>query len=170
MTQFKAILQKFDKQGEKTGWTYILIDADIAAQIKPNNKKSFRVKGRIDGLPIKAVSLLPMGEGDFIMPINADLRRKLKKQKNDTVLVDMVEDKAPVELDADLMACLEDDKKANAFFESLPGSHRNYFSKWIQSAKTPETKAKRIAMSLNAFQNKMGYPEMMRANKAKKDL
>jgi hypothetical protein len=44
----------------------------------------------------------------------------------------------------------------------LPGSHRNYFSKWIDSAKTDATKTKRIAMAVNALSKKWGYPEMMR--------
>ena len=32
--------------GEKTGWSYIEIPAAIAQQLKPNYKKSFRVKGK----------------------------------------------------------------------------------------------------------------------------
>ena len=34
-------------------------------------------------------------------------------------------------------------------------------SKWIASAKTEETKAKRIVMSVNALSKQMGYPEMI---------
>lgn len=166
---FKATLHKFDKKGEKTSWTFIDIGEEIISRVKPGYKKSFRIKGRIDDYVFKAVSLLPMGEGDFIMPVNGDVRRKIGKKEGDTVLVEISEDKAPVKLSADLLACLEEDKKASAFFESLPGSHRNYFSKWIESAKTPETKAKRIAQAVTAFQNKQGYAEMMRVNKTRKD-
>ena len=39
MVHFITTILKFDKQGEKTGWTYIEIPADIAEQLKPNNKK-----------------------------------------------------------------------------------------------------------------------------------
>jgi hypothetical protein len=45
MIKFTATLLKFDKQGEKTGWTYIEIPADLAQKLKPGNKKIFRVKG-----------------------------------------------------------------------------------------------------------------------------
>ena len=38
MIKFTATILKFNEQGEKTGWTYIEIPADIAQQIKPNNK------------------------------------------------------------------------------------------------------------------------------------
>ncbi|HVF97457.1 MAG TPA: YdeI/OmpD-associated family protein, partial [Flavisolibacter sp.] len=53
-------------------------------------------------------------------------------------------------------------------FESLTKGHRLYFSKWIESAKTEPTKAKRIAMAVNALAKGWGYPEMMRANKKEK--
>lgn len=42
--QFTTTIHKFDKQGEKTGWTYFEIPADLAQKLKPGNKKSFRVK------------------------------------------------------------------------------------------------------------------------------
>ena len=54
-------------------------------------------------------------------------------------------------------------------FNSLAGSHRNYFSKWIDSAKTEETKAKRIAMAVSALSRNLSYPEMMREHKANQD-
>ena len=41
MIRYTTSLLKFDKQGEKTGWTYIVIPADIAQQINPGIKKSF---------------------------------------------------------------------------------------------------------------------------------
>ena len=51
------------------------------------------------------------------------------------------------------------------FFKTLSGSHQRYFSKWIDSARTEQTKSKRIAQSVNALAKKKGYPEMMRALK-----
>ena len=75
MINFKALLQKFGRKGEKTGWTYIDIPKKIADKIKPGGKKSFRVKGKIDDLPIKATALTPMGEGNFILAINAQIRK-----------------------------------------------------------------------------------------------
>ena len=40
MVEFTATLEKFGKKGEKTGWTYIEIPADVAQEIKPGNKKT----------------------------------------------------------------------------------------------------------------------------------
>ena len=169
MIKFTATLQKFKEQGEKTGWTYIDIPSEIADKVKPNYKKSFRIKGTIDNYAFKGASILPMGEGDFILPINATIRKNIKKfLKGEKIVLQIEEDKAPVKLSADLLACLEDETKAKAFFFKLPKSHQNYYSKWIESAKTDATKAKRIAMSINGFNQHMNYPEMMRANKENK--
>ena len=168
MVGFKATLMKFDKQGEKTGWTYILIPARIAEKIKPANKKSFRIKGRIDEFRIKSVALLPMGGGDFIMPVNATIRKAIKKNKGATVIVEMEEDKAKPVLSVALLACLEDEPEGKSYFQKLPPSHQQYYSKWIEAAKTDATKTKRIAMCMYAFVNKLTYPQMMQLQK--KDL
>ena len=63
MVKFTTAILKFDKKGEKTGWTYIVISADIARKLKPGNKKSFRVKGKLDHYSFAKTALLPMGEG-----------------------------------------------------------------------------------------------------------
>ena len=50
MIQFKAIIKKFNEQGEKTGWSYIEVPEEVASKIKPGYKKSFRVKLFIEKL------------------------------------------------------------------------------------------------------------------------
>ena len=86
---FTTTILRFASQGEKTGWSYIEIPAKIAEQIKPGVKKSFRVKGTIDDHVIKWVALLPMGEGHFILPINAAMRKGTGKRKGDKVKVSL---------------------------------------------------------------------------------
>jgi len=48
----------------------------------------------------------------------------------------------------DLMAALKKNKKARATFEGLPPGHRREYADWINEAKRPETRAKRIATTL----------------------
>ena len=81
MIQITATIHRFEKQGEKTGWSYIEIPADLAQELVPGNKKSFRVKGMLDQFKISGVSLIPMGDGNFIMPINAAMRKGTGKRK-----------------------------------------------------------------------------------------
>jgi len=170
MVKFTTTILKFNEQGEKTGWTYIEIPADIAQQIKPNNKKSFRVKGKLDNYAIKSIALLPMGNGNFIMPLNAAMRKATGKRKGAMLSVNIEEDKTPLKLNEDFLACLNDEPAALKHFNSLAGSHRNYFSKWIDSAKIEQTKTKRIAMAVSALARGLGYPEMMREDKAKRSF
>ena len=171
MVEYTTTLLKFDKQGEKTGWTYIEISSDIAQQLKPNNKKSFRVKGKLDNYTIQAVALLPMGEGNFIMPINGAMRKSIGKRHGAQLKIQLLVDNKPIQLSKDFMACLADEPKALAFFHKIPKSVQNYFSKWIESAKTEPTKAKRIVKAVNALAKSQSFPEMIREfQNQKKDL
>ncbi len=165
MIKFSTPILKFAKQGEKTGWSYIEISAKRAAQLKPGTKVSFSVKGSLDNYILKQTALLPMGNGGFILPFNASMRKATGKKAGDSILVAMELDGSKFILSPDLIVCLKDEPASMKFFKSLTGSHQKYFSKWIESAKTSETKAKRIAMALIAFSKKQGYPEMMRENK-----
>ena len=169
MIRFNTTLLKFDRQGEKTGWTYIKIPAALAAQLYPVNKKSFRVTGKLDHHVIKGVALLPMGEGDFIMAINAAMRKGIGKRKGATVNVQLSVDKAPYQLNKELMECMADEPASLGFFKTLPLAHQHYFSKWVESAKTENTKASRIAQAVSALARKWGFPEMLRAKKNEKD-
>jgi hypothetical protein len=171
MVQFTTTILQFAEQGEKTGWTYIRITAAQAQRLKPGNKKSFRVKGRLDDHPIKKVALLPMGEGDFIMALNATMRKAIRKQKGASLKVQLEVDNAKIEPPADLLECLGDEPEAIAYFRQLPKSHQNYFGNWVRSAKTDATRAKRIARVVTAMVKKQTYGEMIRsAQQDKLDL
>lgn len=163
MVQFTATIHRFGKQGEKTGWTYFEVLPDLVQELKPGNKKEFKVKGKLDAHPVKRVSLLPMGGGKFIFVLNATIRKAIGKKHGATVKVQLTEDKSEFVFNKDFMECLDDEPAAKNFFQSLTGSHQRYFSKWIDDAKTEPTKTKRIAMAVNALAKKWGYPEMIRA-------
>ncbi|MDB5010423.1 MAG: hypothetical protein JWQ06_1212 [Mucilaginibacter sp.] len=166
MVEFNTLILQFAEQGEKTGWSYIEIPADIAQQLKPNNKKSFRIKGMLDGLVIKGMALIPMGEGNFIMALKAEIRKALHKNVGAMLQVRIEEDKDfKIEVPDDLQECFEFEPEALDFFNSLAKSHREYFIKWIDSAKTNETRAKRIVNTVNAMLRKWNYGQMIRTMK-----
>jgi hypothetical protein len=169
MVRFTVTILKFAEQGEKTGWTYIKIPAKIAMQLKPGNKKSFRVKGKLDEHPIKAVALIPMGGGDFILALNAAMRKVIKKNQGAKLNVQIEEDINKPKPPAALLECLADEPKALRFFNSLSLSHQNYFGTWIKSAKTEPTQAKRIAQAVSALAKEYDFGQMVRALKAQRD-
>lgn len=169
MVQFTTTILQFAQQGEKTGWTYITVPAKIAQELKAGNKKSFRVKGKLDTHAIKATALLPMGEGNFIMPLNAAIRKAIGKRKGALIKVQLTADDKPLVICPELLDCLADEPKALGAFNKMPKSFQNYYSKWIESAKTAATKTKRIAMAVSSLEKGMNFSEMLRAAKKDKD-
>jgi len=162
MVKFTTEIKKFGSQGEKTGWTYIDVTEAQAQQLLPNNKKAFRVKGFLDAIAFSGISLVPIGGGDFILPLNATTRKQIKKGKGATLTVILELDTAPVLLSDELLQCLADEPAALAYFNKLPGSHQKYYSRWVESAKTEATRAKRIAHTVTACARGQRYNEMMR--------
>ncbi len=165
MLSFKTNILRFGQMGEKTGWTYIQLPAEQAAKLFPGNKKSFRVKGKLDHVPVKQLAVFPMGDGSFIIALNAGMRKALKKQKGAELHVQLERDKSPFTIAEELISCLEDEPGASTFFQSLQPSHQQYFNKWIETAKTDSTKAKRIAQTVNACLHHLSFSEMMRINR-----
>jgi hypothetical protein len=163
MIHFDTLILQFAEQGEKTGWSYIQIPADLAQQMKPGNKKSFRVRGMLDNLKVSGMALMPMGDGDFIMALKADVRKALRKEKGAMLKAQLEEDiDYKVDLPEELKECFEFEPEAFDFFNSLAKSHREYFIKWIDQAKTSETRAKRIVNTVNAMLRKWDYGKMIR--------
>jgi hypothetical protein len=165
MISFTAMLKQFAQQGEKTGWTYLEVPADIAQGLRPGNKKSFRVKGKLDNFQIKSVALIPMGGGNFIIAVNEAMRRGTGKRKGAMLHVQLEVDNKKQEHSKELLDCLQDEPKALAYFKTLAPSHQQYFSKWIKSAKTEGTKTKRIAQAVIALAKGLHYGLMLRSLK-----
>jgi len=163
MVAFDTVILQFAERGEKTGWSYIEVPADIAQQLKPGNKKSFRVRGMLDAFAVSGMALMPMGNGNFIMALKAEIRKNIHKSKGAMLHVKIEEDADyKVEMPEDLQACFDFEPEAFDFFNSLVKSHREYFIKWINGAKTDETRARRIINTVNAMLRKWSYNTMIR--------
>jgi hypothetical protein len=166
MVKFTATILQFGKQGEKTGWNYIEIPKSISEKLKPGYKKSFRVKGSLDQYSIEGIALLPMGGGGFIMALNAEMRKAIRKQKGAKVKVQLeADDEFEFKLPPELMECLEEEPVALSFFNSLTKGHQAYYIKWVLSAKTDETKAKRMAQMIAGLIKKQDFGALLRSLK-----
>ena len=165
MITFSAPIKKFSKKGEKTGWTYIEIAAGTAQKLFTGNKKSFRIKGYIDEYKISQVTIIPMGKGDFILPLNKEIRKGITKKEGDEVNLKIEIDNSEIKISPDLIECLGDAPEALSYFNKLTPSHQKYFSNWVISAKTFETKSKRIAIIVNALLQGLDYGQMIRNQK-----
>jgi uncharacterized protein YdeI (YjbR/CyaY-like superfamily) len=93
------------------------------------------------------------------------MRKGTAKKKGAMLKVQLEIDKTVYRQNTDFLTCLADDPVAEEFFNSLTKSHQNYFSKWIDSAKTEPTRIKRIAMAVNALSRRMDFGLMLRTNR-----
>jgi hypothetical protein len=163
MIAFETMILQFGEMGEKTGWRYVEIPANLAQELKPGNKRAFRVKGKVDSFKISGFALMPMGDGKFIMPLKAEIRKAIRKESGAMVRIELEEHTDfKVEIPAELQECFDFDPEAQTQFETLAMSHRNYFIKWIENAKTSETRTKRIVNTVNAMLRKWDYNTMIR--------
>lgn len=169
MINFKSEIERFEQMGEKTGWSYIFIPAVLANEIKPDCKKSFRVKGKIDKIDVEGMAIMPMGEGDFILALKTELRKKLKKEVGANLELFLEEDKNfKIAMPEDLEICLSEEEHLMTNFLKQPKSHQNYFINWINQAKTEPTRTKRIVMTLTAMDKQQDYGTMIRESQGKK--
>jgi hypothetical protein len=164
MIRFTAEIRKYAQNGEKTGWTYVEIPVELAEKLYPGNRKSFRIQGTLDGMAVRALALIPVGEGRFILPLNTEMRKRLRKSAGQTLQLSISRDENPdpVPMPEDFAACLEDEPAAKKHFYKLPGSHQRYYIKWINGAKTEATRVKRIAQAVSGLVKDLQYGEMLR--------
>jgi len=138
------LLEKFPGKG---GWTYVRIP-----EITKDKRAHFgmvKVRGTIDGVEIRKFHIMPMGGGGMFFPVNAAIRKKIKKQEGDRVHIILFPDHEPLEVPEEMMLCLEEEPEALSFFKSLTESEQKFYIDWIYSAKKEETKIGRLAKAIN---------------------
>ena len=165
MHSFTSIIQKYASKGEKTSWTYVDIPLDILLKLKRKDKREFRIKGLIDDIKIERLACYPVGEGNFIIAINAELRKKLSKKEGATIHLIIALGVSAALQSKELLDCLKEDKIALKQFNSLLQSHQNYYHRYVYSAKADATKAARIVNVINAMHKQLNYGEMIRSLK-----
>lgn len=97
-------------------------------------------------------TIAPMG-GEFWIPVSADVRSKAGVAAGDEVDVQLELDTEPREVTVpdDLLAALQSSGPARAFFDGLSYSNKLRHVLSIDGAKTPETRDRRIAQSVEMF-------------------
>lgn len=169
MPAFPAIVRRFADYGDKTGWYYLEIPADVAQELHPASRKAFRVKGMLDSHAVAQVTLLPGGEGAYIMPFNASMRKGTGKGEGAQVSVRLEADTSEIGLPEELAAGLAVDDAALDFFEALPKSHQRYWIKWVDAVKGAATRENRAARATAALAKGQGFAEMFHEEKALKE-
>jgi hypothetical protein len=94
--------------------------------------------------------------GRSLIPVSADHRRQAGIAAGDDLDVELELDTAPrhVELPADLAEALSNDDAARRFFEGLTASQKKWHVQSVESAKTPETRQRRIGKSIDMLRQR----------------
>ena len=121
----------------------------------------------IDDVKFEKLSTYPVGEGNFIIAINGEMKKKLGKKEGAMVRIKFDLDQSSALQSPELLIALKEEKGANATFKGLLPSHQNYFHRYVATAKTAPTKAERIVNVINAMLRKQNFGEMIRGLKKK---
>ena len=141
--------QEFDVQlfkDEDSNGVGLAVPFDVQAVY--GTRAQVKVRGSIDGHPFRG-SLAPYG-GKHYMGVKKEIRKAIGKGGGDTVHVVMERntEERTVSVPADFARELAKHKGAGAFFEQSSYTNRKEYVQWIESAKKPETRARRIQQAV----------------------
>lgn len=117
--------------------------------------KRVKVKATFDGIEYRG-SLVRMGSDCHILGITKAIRQKIGKSIGDSVLVTLKEDDEPrfIEVPLEFKEIIEQDIELLNFWNTLSYSAQKKYADWMMSAKKEETRAKRLATSVEKLKNK----------------
>ena len=129
--------------------TGIEVPEEVVAELGQGQRPPVRVT--IGGYSYRT-TVARMG-GRFLVSLSAENRAAAGVAAGDQVEVDLELDAAPreVEVPADLAEALARDDAARANFEGMPYSHRKEWVRWVTEAKKPDTRAARLATTVQSL-------------------
>lgn len=136
-------------ESEEKGGAFVTVPFDVEGAF---GKKRVKVKATIDGYPYRG-SLVRMGGSCHILGVLKEIRQAIGKGPGDQVQITVEEDTEPrqIEVPDDLKSALEQNPKAEKFFEQLSYSHKREWVNWIQEAKREVTRRERVARAVESL-------------------
>jgi hypothetical protein len=124
---------------------------DVPAKIRKalGDDKHIPVAGTIDDLPFES-TLTPRGDGLYRLFVHSSIWRKLGVDNGDSVTVKLRSGQAPDDLPVpdDVLESLLRNEDAKAIFDNLTTRSRNSYIAFINQAKNPETRKKRLEVGI----------------------
>lgn len=146
---------KLERIPGKGGWTYAIIP-----EIPKDKNAPFgwvRVKGSIDSYEISQYHLMPLKNGHLFLPINAGIRKKIKKQAGDTVMITLYPDYSKFEVPEEFATCLIEAPEAQHTFYRLSEGKQREIVSHIYKAKLEETRINRIVKAIQQLSEPLKY-------------
>jgi hypothetical protein len=140
MEEFRAPIAAADRRG-----AYVVVPLDVVDALGGGGR--IPVHATFDGIEYR-VSVASMG-GEKVLGVLKTIREQLGKGPGDDVVVTLARDDAPrtVTVPDDLAAALEAADR-RAAFDALSYSHQREYVEWVDEAKRADTRARRIAQTV----------------------
>jgi hypothetical protein len=141
--------------GEDGDLPAVVLPAEVAAAM--GGRARIPVTGSINGVPFRS-STMPMGDGTHCVGFRRDTRSHAGGVRvGDTVTIEIERDDAPrtVEIPPDLAAALDADPAVRAAFDAMSYTHRKEYVNAVLDAKRPETRARRLALAVEAARTRV---------------
>lgn len=96
---------------------------------------------------------MPMGNGQLFLPVKASIRKIIRKEAGDYIMITLHPDNDPVIIPDELLDCLTDEPKAyQQFLRFSEGQQKEYID-WIYAAKKESTRIERMAKTIANISN-----------------
>lgn len=125
----------------------IVLTAEQSARL--GSRRTVNITGTLNGAPFRN-SFLPAGGGRHYLVVSGALQTAAGSGVGDraTLVVEIETTPRPVEAPEDMQAALAKSRAAQKTWEALPPSHQREYLGYITEAKKPETRARRIAQTI----------------------
>jgi hypothetical protein len=129
------------------GGVILVMPFDVPAMFAPQ-RAPFHVRGTLDGFPFR-LTLIQNKEGEYTLPVNKQLRNTINKSwtSDVEVVIGPDTDEGTLELPEELERALRT-AGTRSKFDALAYPHRREYVQWIERAKKPETRIRRVEEAL----------------------
>ena len=143
--RFKARLFRHPKAAKTGSWT--LLDVPKRIGKKFPSRDMTKVEGTMNGHPFRA-ALKPNTSGGHWLRVNKAMLKGAHADARDTVKLAILGPEPEPTVPADLRVALTASREAKTLWKDLTPMGRRDWIRWIDSAKTPETRARRITRTV----------------------
>ena len=137
--RFEARLARHPKAAKNGSWALLDVPKVITKKLRGMTK----VEGTINGHPFRA-ALESDTSGNAWLRVNQAMREGAGADAGDTVKLAILGPEPELTVPPDLRVAFTASLKAKTLWKDLTPIGRRDFVRWIDSAKTPETRARRV--------------------------
>jgi hypothetical protein len=141
--RFKARLVQHPKAAKTDSWTLLNVPKVVSKKLHGMTK----VEGTMNGHPFRA-ALEPSTSGGHWLRVNKAMREGAGADAGDTVKLTILGPEPEPAIPADLRVALAASHEAKTLWKDLTAMGRRDWIRWIDSAKRPETRARRVSRTV----------------------